>query len=305
VNRNKIATSTIMSWRCLIVVVGMVVILTGLSAIEAGATPQKTTAPGLSGNQNIQQPSKLERLTAWEIIEMNDWFLWPFIILTAIGIMINVHRILFEYRDRTRSQTLLQGKIQANGIRSLVQIVRSNRLSSSSRAARLFYQIIATFDKTNQAQPINDDVNHFLSAERETFERFGRVNGFLSESAGALGLLGTVWGIFITFYTANFDGPSILRGMSIALVTTLTGLIISLLLNSSGTYCYTIFNRQLNLLTNKAEELRQALLYLEKKSNGTGPSGAAKEDLSNYRVPESDFQLKKQSHFKQPIDFAY
>ncbi len=297
-------TASLWRWRT-IVIVGMVVMVTGSLWLEVGAVPQKPASAAVMGSQMNQTTSKLERLTAWDIIKMNDWFLWPFVLLTGTGIMINVHRVLFEYRDRTRSQALLQGKIQANGIRNLVQMVRSSRTGGSSRAARLFYQVIATFDKTNQAQPINDDINHFLSAERETFERFSRVNGFLSESAGALGLLGTVWGIFVTFYTANFDGPSILRGMSIALVTTLTGLIISLLLNFSGTYCYTMFNRQINLLMNKAEELRQALLYLEKKSNGNGTPTPVKEEPANYRMPEPDLPPKKQPQMRPVIDFSY
>jgi hypothetical protein len=112
-----------------------------------------------------------------------------------------------------------------------------------------------------------------------------------------------VWGIFITFYTAKFDGPTILRGMSIALITTLTGLIISLVLNLCGTYLYTFFNRQLNLLANKTEELRQALLYLEKKSNGNGQP--LRENLSNYRVSEQSYQPKKHNRAKQPIEIAY
>jgi len=298
-------TRTTVWWSRGGVILSLVFLVIGALWLEVGAVPQKPMPHGISNTQMSQSGSKLERLTAWDIIKMNDWFLWPFVLLTGTGIMINVHRVLFEYRDRTRSQALLQGKIQANGIRNLVQVVRSSRNGSSSRAARLFYQIIATFDKTNQAQPINDDINHFLSAERETFERFTRVNGFLSDSAGALGLLGTVWGIFVTFYTANFDGPSILRGMSIALVTTLTGLIISLLLNFSGTYCYTMFNRQINLLMTKAEELRQALLYLEKKSNGNGTPAPAREEPVNYRAPEPEMTPRKPAPMRPAIDFSY
>lgn len=302
--QNKEIAIGVKDWRKA-VIAGVIFIVTGVLWLQVGAVPPSQTPAVASAGQMAQSGSKLERLTAWDIIQMNDWFLWPFVLIIGAGIMLNVHRVLFEYRDRTRSQALLQGKIQANGIRNLVQMVRSSRTGGSSRAARLFYQIIATFDKTNQAQPINDDINHFLSAERETFERFSRVNGFLSEAAGALGLLGTVWGIFVTFYTANFDGPSILRGMSIALVTTLTGLIISLVLNFSGTYCYTMFNRQINLLMNKAEELRQALLYLEKKSNGNGTAAPVREEPVSYRVPEPDLAPKKPAQVRPAIDFSY
>lgn len=294
---NNKTTKVRKNWCYIIFILGIVIMLIGVSKFEAKA---KTEHPTIQSEQKKDNTSQLEKLTVWNIIEMNDWFLWPFIALTAVGIMLNVHRILVEQRDKSRSQPLLQTKIHANGIRSLVQMVRTNR---HNRAARLFYQVISTFDKTNQAQFVNEEINLFITGEKESFERFNRVNAFLSESAGALGLLGTVWGIFITFYTAKFDGPTILRGMSIALITTLTGLIISLVLNLCGTYLYTFFNRQLNLLANKTEELRQALLYLEKKSNGNGQP--LRENLSNYRVSEPGLQPKKQIRAKQPIEIAY
>jgi biopolymer transport protein ExbB/TolQ len=251
-------------------------------------------------NSTTAEPK--EKLTAWKIMQWCDWLFWPFVIITAAGIMLITYKTLFEHREKTRSSRLLLEKIKANNVRNLVQIIRG---SSSTRASRLMYQVITTFDKTNRAEPIGDDINQFLASERDSFETFIRINGFLSESAGALGLLGTVWGIFQTFHAGKMDGPMILQGMSIALVTTLVGLIISLVLNMGGTYVFTLFNRHLNLIANKAEELRQALLYMEKKSNGNGNDQPLRENLSNYRVSEPGFQARRQHHPKQPIDIAY
>jgi biopolymer transport protein ExbB/TolQ len=270
-----------------------------------------------SGNNNIQSnlPNQItqyennntaaepkEKLTAWKIMQWCDWLFWPFVIITAAGIMLITYKTLFEHREKTRSSRLLQEKIKANNVRNLVQIIRG---SNSTRASRLMYQVITTFDKTNRAEPIGDDINQFLASERDSFETFIKINGFLSESAGALGLLGTVWGIFQTFHAGKMDGPMILQGMSIALVTTLVGLIISLVLNMGGTYVFTLFNGHLNLIANKAEELRQALLYMEKKSTGNGNGQPLRENLSNYRVSEPGLQARRQRHQKQPIDIAY
>lgn len=275
----------------LIFMLAISIMLPGISSFDAKATTGKLETQNNQAGQKSAYSAEWERLTVWNIIEMNDWFLWPFIIITAYGLMLNIHRILMEHRDKSRSEPLLQGKIRATGLRGLVQLARTSR---PNRAARLFYQIVASFEKSNQSQSISDEINQFVTAENDSFERFNRVNGFLSEAAGALGLLGTVWGIFVTFYSARMDGPTILRGMSIALVTTLTGLIISLVLNSCGTYLYTLFNRQLNLITTKAEELKQALLYLQKKSaNETHP--VINEKLDDLRVVTVEPQLKKES----------
>ncbi len=264
----------------------------GNSGIQPNLPNQITR---IENNKTALEPT--EKLTAWKIMQWCDWLFWPFIIITAAGIMLITYRTLFEHREKTRSDRLLQEKIKANSIRGLVQIIRS---SNSTRASRLMYQVITTFDKTNRAEPIGDDINQFLASERDSFETFIRINGFLSESAGALGLLGTVWGIFQTFHAGRLDGPMILQGMSIALVTTLVGLIISLVLNMGGTYVFTLFNGQLNLIANKAEELRQALLYMEKKSNGNGQS--LRENISKYRVSDPGFKAGKQH---QPIDLTY
>lgn len=287
-------------WIGIIFIIGLMVMLCAMTSLQARVKSTPIGSPSAPPNSTNQNDELLKKLTIWNIIEMNDWLLWPFILLTMSGIMINVHRALTEHRDKSRSLPFMQAKIRANGIRGFVQMVRSSR---PNRAARLFYQIISTFDKTNQAQPVNDDINHFLASERETFERFNRVNGFLSESAGALGLLGTVWGIFETFYTAKMDGATILRGMSIALITTLTGLIISLILNACGTYLYTLFNRQLNALTNKAEELRQVLLLLEKRT--VEGSAHEKENVPKIHVADRELRTEKPVFRKVPHEIAF
>lgn len=268
------------------------------SALAIGATGQPA---GLAQNTltAAASPQRVQ-LTAWEIVQMNDWLLWPFVILTTAGIMLIVYRGLVEHRDRLRSQSILQVKIRSNGIRNLVQMLRTG---TPCRASRLLYQLILTFDKTNRAEPLGNDINQFLTAEKENFEGFNRLNGFLSEAAGALGLLGTVWGIFITFWSGKMDGPTILQGMSIALVTTISGLIISLVLNMGGTYIYTLFNRQLCQLSNKAEELRQALLYLEKKANGNLPP--EREEPKEQPAAAPTYPTEKEIRAKKPLEIAF
>lgn len=286
-------------------VVGILWILSLFILASSGSATLALGAPGqpsgLAQNTlNAAASPQRVQLTAWEVVQMNDWLLWPFIILTTAGIMLIVYRGLMEHRDRMRSQAILQTRIRSYGVRNLVQMLRTG---SPNRASRLLYQLILTFDKTNRAEPLGDDINQFLAAEKENFEAFNRLNGFLSEAAGALGLLGTVWGIFVTFWAGKMDGPTILQGMSIALVTTITGLIISLVLNMGGTYIYTLFNRQLCQLSSKAEELRQALLYLEKKANGSLPP--EREEPKEKPVMAPAHPAEKEPRVKKPLEIAF
>ncbi|UCE07229.1 MAG: MotA/TolQ/ExbB proton channel family protein [bacterium] len=287
-------------WYYLVVILA---ILISISTLQASVNLNKGTRienqTGQSEN-NENETAESKKLSVWNIIKMTDWLFWPFVIITAAGIMLITYRTLFEHREKSRGQTLLQSQINTKNIRGLVQMAQSN---NSTRVSRLMYQILATFKKTRRAEPIGDDINQFLSAERDSFETFNRVNGFLSESAGALGLLGTVWGIFQTFHAGRLDGPTILKGMSISLVTTLVGLIISLILNMGGTYVFTLFNRQLNLLANKAEELRQVLLYLEKKPVNNIQTVSA--NYNNLRVPEFRYQSKEKSRNQYSDEMAF
>lgn len=251
--------------------------------------------------ENKSESEKAAKLTVWKIIEMTDWLFWPFVLIIATGIMLIIYRGLYEYREKSRSQSLMQGKIRLNDLK---QLIRMNRGPNPTRAWRLFHQMLVTFDKTRKAEPIGDDVNQFLNTERDSFESFNRITSFLSDTAGALGLLGTVWGIFQTFHAGKLDGPTILQGMSISLVTTLVGLIISVALNMGSTYIFTIFNGQLNVLSTRAEAVRQILLAHETK--GTKPQPAPVEE-SDYDIQtvEMNYQPRPKARAKRNMDVAY
>ncbi|MGH7455182.1 MAG: MotA/TolQ/ExbB proton channel family protein, partial [bacterium] len=133
----------------------------------------------------------------------------------------------------------------------------------ANRATVLFQQMITIFNKTKKADSLQDDIGNFMQGEKDNLDAFNRIVTFLSDTAGALGLLGTVWGIFIVFYGGKMDGPTILRGMSVALITTLVGLLISLVLNLGLVSIHWLFNRQLKLIGERAEKLRQVLLQYQ------------------------------------------
>lgn len=246
----------------------MLILFCGSLIFATTALAQKRSKSGAASKAKTEQVEQTAEeqnaLSAWDILEMTSWLFWPFVFLTAAGITFICYRGLVEYQEKSRSQAILQNKIE---VRDLRRVIRTVQASQPNRAARLLQQMVSTFNKTNRAEPISADITQFVNAEREAYETFNRVLGFLSDTAGALGLLGTVWGIFETFHGGKLDGPTILMGMSISLVTTLVGLLISLALNFGGTSIFAIFNRYMNTLVMRAEELRQALLYLETRPN--------------------------------------
>lgn len=302
-NRSLQKRQSTEKWPYLVFIFIILILFVGFFIFQAKGKKDQTITLDeqtvqVADNGSIAEPGK--RLSVWSIVQMTDWLFWPFVVITAVGIMLIIYHLLLEYQEKSRSRLLLQGKIKANDIRGLMRIIQ---MSNFNRVARLMHQMIATFNKTKRAEPIGDDVNQFLSTERDSFETFNRVTGFLSDSAGALGLLGTVWGIFQTFHAGKLDGPTILQGMSISLVTTLVGLIISLLLNMGATYVFALFNGHLKLLSTKAEELRQVLLYIEKKT--IDQTQVIEEEPTNLRMAEIDYHPERHNYNKKHLDVIF
>ncbi|MCA9743146.1 MAG: MotA/TolQ/ExbB proton channel family protein [Deferribacteres bacterium] len=270
---NKLILTRKGGFRSMLVATGLLLMLSlGASQVLGNASgnsrAKATVSQQISAASDSAKVAEEKNLSAWDIIEMTSWLFWPFVLLTGAGIMLLSLKSLQEYQEKSRAAGLLDRRVS---VRDLKAVVRQVQESQASRASKLFHAIIATFNKTNRAEPIGDDINAYLNTERESFETFHRVMGFLSDTAGALGLLGTVWGIFETFHGGKMDGPTILQGMSVSLVTTLVGLIISLVLNAGATSVFSLFNKQLNLLATRAEELRQALLFVETKQAPSKP----------------------------------
>ncbi|PTM14701.1 MAG: hypothetical protein DA443_04385, partial [Bacteroidetes bacterium] len=84
----------------------------------------------------------------------------------------------------------------------------------------------------------------------------------------ALGLLGTVWGMFMVFSSGSLDKDTILAGMGVALLTTLLGLVVSITLNFFSTLIQGYFSGHLENVVQKADELRFRLLEISQDANG-------------------------------------
>lgn len=123
--------------------------------------------------------------------------------------------------------------------------------------------LLSFYRAVGNASNMQQELMTFVDQQIEKFEAFRNRLHFLSDSAGALGLMGTVWGVFLTFFGGNLDSEKILNGMGVALITTLLGLVVSLIINFFGTEIYSAFSRRMGVVTEKADELRLRLLHFD------------------------------------------
>jgi biopolymer transport protein ExbB/TolQ len=146
---------------------------------------------------------------------------------------------------------------------NLARLVKVLNVSQPNRAAALFQQMITVFNKTRSAEILQSDIGNFMQGEKDTLDGFNRMVTFLSSTARTLGWSGTLWGIFVVLYAGNMEGRGILRGISGALFPVLAGLIISWVFYLDMILVHFLSHRQLKLMGERAEELRQALLQLQ------------------------------------------
>jgi len=171
-------------------------------------------------------------------------------------------------RDRSVSRHLLDLELRTAGIDQLSRALQGQR---DSMLASLHAAMINVFRSRPSDGMLHDEIANFVSQQQDQFTSFRRRLEFLADTAGALGLLGTVWGMFTVFFQGTSDKDVILRGMGIALITTLLGLVVSIILNLCATELSTFFDKRLAQVARKSDGLRFRLLELAGVPAGDSP----------------------------------
>lgn len=206
----------------------------------------------------------------WDLIGEAGGFQYPIFGLLAIGLFLISAKIYELYSDRRAAQELEEASLEDMEINRIAMLVANQK---KSMLADLQATMLNVFQTTNDAATLHEEIANFIQFQRERFSTFKQRIDFLADTAGAVGLLGTVWGILRVFTGGGIDDEQrVLAGMGIALVSTLLGLVVSITLNLISTEVYSFFDNRLDQIEDKADELRFRLLELGLSQNGTGSS---------------------------------
>ena len=237
-------------------------------AQESG--PENGTQP--TSSFNVNQIGDLRSF--WSLTELGGGINYVIILDFALGIFLIVLKIYELIMDRFKSQLLLSVDYRQHSMAEIAGMVKK---IPNNLAARLYSVLLTIFYSTGTTNDFHDEIANYIQSQQERFNTFKTRMAFFSDTAGALGLLGTVWGIFVTFFGGQLDNQRILNGMGIALVTTLYGLVASIVLNFFTTEVISVFNKRMELVSAKADEFRLWLMAIihqrNKKSNDTPASG--------------------------------
>ena len=245
-------------------------LLTGASQIELGYAQQNTNpqqehvSPNSDDQSAEKDPTQLGSIrTFWKLTEKGGQIRWAIFAVLFLGIFVIVMKIIELILDRTKSKKLAMADFRGLSFAELKALVDSQ---PESLFSKLFYMMIKVFSTTKSAEGFREEIGSYLQLQQDSFNTFKARMAFLSDTAGALGLLGTVWGIFVTFFGGNVDNQLILSGMGIALITTLMGLVVSIILNLCATEIFSFFNKRMDLLASKGDEFRLRLMEIQQES---------------------------------------
>ncbi len=191
-------------------------------------------------------------------------------LLGLIFVLDEVRKIFF---DSMRSRSLRAMNIQKADLEAISKQIERQ---PNTQLSRLLSALLSSYNTTGSVAGIFQEVNLYIQHLQDQFNSFRSRLDLLSDSAGALGLLGTVWGIFITFEVENWTQDTVLRGMGLALVTTFIGIIVSLILNLLSTEVFNYFNRRNDMLQMKSKDLRGNIFQHHIRRNGNVMAGAEK-----------------------------
>jgi biopolymer transport protein ExbB/TolQ len=195
----------------------------------------------------------------WSLTQQAGPLRWPIFAVLGFG-LIQVFIKLWELvRDQRVSAQLYAMDVTSMSLKELTTMVGRQQESMLSTLQSTMLNVFQTRPAEGM---LHDEITNFVAFQQSQFVVFRGRMEFLSDTAGALGLMGTVWGMFTVFFQGSAEQDVILRGMGIALITTLLGLVVSIILNFSSTELSTFFGKRLEQVSRKSDELRFRLMEL-------------------------------------------
>ncbi len=172
-----------------------------------------------------------------KFIEGGPGWMTPILIILILGLALVIERIIYLNLSTTNTKTLLKGiedALAANDVEKAKEICRNTR----GPVASVFYQGLDRYNEN--IEEIEKAVVSYGSVQTARLESNMSWIGFCIAVAPSLGFLGTVVGMVQAFDDIEQAGdisPTIVAGgMKVALITTVTGLIVAIILQIFYSY---------------------------------------------------------------------
>lgn len=225
-------------------------------ALQTPSNPSSQTTPA--------QPSggMATDFATWT--KQGGWVMYPIYLDFMLGVGILVYLWLKVFFDKRRAKATKQfvamkltEPIEENGERARIdEIYAETSKDSKSTLGKLMNKLCELWRRDPGAEALQVEIKGELETQKEGYELGRNFAVLLSDTAGALGLLGTVLGMYETFMPGRLDATQVIVGMGVALVTTIGGLIVSILLNFGISYAQAVYVNHLGEVGGLADQFR-------------------------------------------------
>ncbi len=204
------------------------------------------------------------RLSLWQQVERGGILVWPIMAILLVGGLIIIERVVFLLRKRGNGDRLLADieRLAEQGDWAACQQVCS--VQARKPVARVLQAGLQSCSRSRA--DLEDHLQEAILREIPPLERFLAALGMLAAIAPLLGLLGTVTGMIDTFQVMTQFGtgdPRLMSGgISVALVTTMLGLMVAIPIMLA----HTLLARAVENAIAQLEEKAVALVNIMQKS---------------------------------------
>jgi len=181
------------------------------------------------------------------------------LVLLVIGIFFVIDQLRVHWLEKIRGSEVYKADISTMATGDVDALILRNE---KSRVGRLLKDVAGVYRQSADMSLISSEAEFYREKEEHRFNTFEARMYFFADTAGGLGLLGTVWGIYRGFAAKSVSqsNDDLLAAMGIALVTTFMGIVVSVILNWMSTEMGAAFRGRIMSAHEKVEDYREMLV---------------------------------------------
>jgi biopolymer transport protein ExbB/TolQ len=254
--------------------IGMFVLILFMAGLAFGVQQDSLQTPAQQAGSSMSPSSSQPTATkpeapksgiAKNFLEVTDQggpIMYPIygVFVLGLGVIIfQFVKIFFDNYYAKPIKTTIEKKLgEESGsaeerIKEIWQLVQQY---PKSTVAQLLNRLCDLWHRDPSAEALQVEIEGYISSVKERYEIGRNFAILLSDTAGALGLLGTVLGMYQTFMPGQLESSQIISGMGVALVTTISGLIVSIVLNFAISWAHSSFHSHLEGVIGHADGFR-------------------------------------------------
>ena len=195
-----------------------------------------------------------------DLITQAGGFQWPILGVLLAGLLILAHAAVRLFSDGLASRIVRRSPINMAHSTDLDALLKG---SEDCLYRRLLQGLVEVWRQAPASSALVQESATILAAARDAYGRTQRLITFFSSAAGGLGLLGTLVGIYALFSAETRDAQTIFAGIAIAIVSTLLGIVVSIVLELLEALIHSWVSKYMEQAEKWATKVRYRLLVLQ------------------------------------------